>query len=283
MSRCESYWQHCIAVTCRLTRVLCRSMLRGLCSSKMPPYIRAIFPDFIRYGSLPPSTSIFTAELWAILIAIRSLFTLDVVGFVIFTYSRAALSPLEDFNNAHPIVSEIFNWLVLAARREHRISFCWVPAHVSVKGNEETYELAKTGVSHQFTACPVPHRELFLIIRSAVNVVWQERWNANRATSKMGAITARAVSLWSYAHVRGRCREITLACLWTGHTHLTHGFLMSREVEPYCDDCLVPLTVRHLLVECPSLRELLSVEAEMGVFLSLWRWGRRRSPRGMKC
>ncbi|MPC64370.1 hypothetical protein E2C01_058484 [Portunus trituberculatus] len=26
--------------------------------------------------------------------------------------------------------------------------------------------------------------------------------------------------------------------------------------QPYCDDCLVPLTVRHLLVECPSLIEL---------------------------
>ena len=31
---------------------------------------------------------------------------------------------------------------------------------------------------------------------------------------------------------------------------------MSGDYLPYCDDCLVPLTVRHLLVECPSLREL---------------------------
>lgn len=31
---------------------------------------------------------------------------------------------------------------------------------------------------------------------------------------------------------------------------------MSRGVQPYCDDCLVPLTVRHLLVECPSLGDL---------------------------
>lgn len=196
-----------------------------------------------------PFTSIFTAELWAILVAIRSLFTLDVGGFVIFTDSRAALSALEDFNNAHPIVSDIFNGLVLAARRGHRISFCWVPAHVSVKGNEEADELAKTGGSGQVTACPVPHRGLFPTIRSAVNIVRQERWNANRATSKMGAITARTVSPWSYAHVRGHCRETVLARLRTGHTRLTHGFLMSRGVVPYCDNCLVPLTVRHLLIE----------------------------------
>ena len=37
---------------------------------------------------------------------------------------------------------------------------------------------------------------------------------------------------------------------------MTHGFLMAGEHQPFCDDCLVPLTVRHLLVECPSLGDL---------------------------
>ena len=49
---------------------------------------------------------------------------------------------------------------------------------------------------------------------------------------------------------------MALACLQAGHVRLTHGFLISRGVERYCDECLVPLTVRHFLVECPSLREL---------------------------
>ena len=39
--------------------------------------------------------------------------------------------------------------------------------------------------------------------------------------------------------------------------HILHMvFLMNREVQPYCEDCLVPLTVRHLLVECPSYGDL---------------------------
>ena len=69
----------------------------------------AVFPDFTRCGSLPSFTSIFIAELWAILIAIKSLFTLDVGDFEIFSDSRAAMSALEDYNNAHPTVSDIFN------------------------------------------------------------------------------------------------------------------------------------------------------------------------------
>ncbi|MPC86108.1 hypothetical protein E2C01_080924 [Portunus trituberculatus] len=31
---------------------------------------------------------------------------------------------------------------------------------------------------------------------------------------------------------------------------------MTGDPQPYYDDCLVPLTVRHLLVECPSLIDL---------------------------
>ena len=38
-----------------------------------------------------------------------------------------------------------------------------------------------------------------------------------------------------------------------GHTRLTHGYVMSRDYQPCCDDCLVPLTVRHLLIEYPIL------------------------------
>ena len=31
---------------------------------------------------------------------------------------------------------------------------------------------------------------------------------------------------------------------------------MSGDYPPFCTDCLVPQTVKHLLIECPSLMEL---------------------------
>lgn len=46
-----------------------------------------------------------------------------------------------------------------------------------------------------------------------------------------------------------------------------HAFLMSGGRQPYSDDCLVPLTVRHLLVECLSLKTFDSgVEVEVEFF-----------------
>ncbi|MPC78090.1 hypothetical protein E2C01_072565 [Portunus trituberculatus] len=39
-------------------------------------------------------------------------------------------------------------------------------------------------------------------------------------------------------------------------SYLTQRYLLTKDSQPYCDDCLVPLKVRHLLVECPSLTDL---------------------------
>ncbi|MPD06488.1 hypothetical protein E2C01_102302 [Portunus trituberculatus] len=72
----------------------------------------------------------------------------------------------------------------------------------------------------------------------------------------MGKITTSFIPHWSYTHVQDRTAQTLLARLRIGHTYLTQRFVLTRDPQPYCDDCLVPLTVRHLLVECLSLIEL---------------------------
>ncbi|MPC68616.1 hypothetical protein E2C01_062818 [Portunus trituberculatus] len=72
----------------------------------------------------------------------------------------------------------------------------------------------------------------------------------------MGEITTSTIRQWTYSHVRDRRAQTLLARLRIGHTYLTQRYLFTRDPQPYCDDWLVPLTVRHLLVECPSLIEL---------------------------
>ncbi|MPD01422.1 hypothetical protein E2C01_096949 [Portunus trituberculatus] len=72
----------------------------------------------------------------------------------------------------------------------------------------------------------------------------------------MGEITTSSLPLWTYTHVQDRRAQSLLARLRIGHTYLTQRYLLTRNRQPYCDDCLVPLTVRHLLVECSSLTDL---------------------------
>ncbi|MPC99040.1 hypothetical protein E2C01_094434 [Portunus trituberculatus] len=64
-----------------------------------------------------------------------------------------------------------------------------------------------------------------------------------------------------------RLLQTLLARLRIGHTYLTQRYLLTKDRQPYCDDCLVPLTVRHLLgngaVEYHSVSNLYPLEVSM--------------------
>ena len=71
----------------------------------------------------------------------------------------------------------------------------------------------------------------------------------------MKEITSNTQPDWSYQGMP-RKWETVLCRLRIGHTRLTHGFLMTGSNHPDCNDCLVPLTVRHILCECPTFLSL---------------------------
>ena len=50
--------------------------------------------------------------------------------------------------------------------------------------------------------------------------------------------------------------SVLLNRLRTGHTRLTHSFLLSGDDLPECGTCQCPLTVKHILVECADLKDV---------------------------
>ncbi|MPC28638.1 hypothetical protein E2C01_021847 [Portunus trituberculatus] len=72
----------------------------------------------------------------------------------------------------------------------------------------------------------------------------------------MGEITTSVLHDWTYTHIRDRRTQVILVRLRVGHIYVTQRYLLTGDPQPYCDDCLVPLTLRHLLVECLSLIDL---------------------------
>ena len=213
-----------------------------------------ISKDFNKYGALPYCSSIFTAELYAILTALKQIISFNYENIVIFCDSQSVLQSLQVFNTTHPLVIEVLEWIVLAKRRGKDVKFCWVPAHVGISGNERADELAKfAAVALEAKDCPLPNRDLYPSIKAAALHTSQFSWELEEH-NKMKEITT-SVYPWKYYSMERR-RETALCRLRIGHTRLTHGFLMSGDPPPFCEDCLVLLTVKHLLVECPSLGDV---------------------------
>ena len=210
------------------------------------------FPDFTRSGKLPEQASIFTAECYAILVAIKEIIRLPNRRFVIFSDSVSVLQALGQFNSVHPIIIEILEWLYLIENRGKIVKFCWVPAHVGVEGNEKADSLAKQAIDAvAIINISLPVRDMYPTIRSIIEDVWKFYWELENP--KMKEVT-NSTHPWKYINLK-RHHEVLLCRLRIGHTRLTHGFLMSGEPPPVCEDCLVQLSVRHLLIECPSLIE----------------------------
>ena len=214
----------------------------------------AVFPTSTRSRRLPDSASIFTAELKAILIAVAQLCQTRNKYTVIYADSRSALQSVCDTFSLNPIALQVHTWLWMLRDRGRHVSFCWVPSHVGVEGNE----LADRAASAVLDAVPVappgalPYRDYFPSFRQSLFQRWQLTWTAS--FGKLREIKA-SIQPWASSYRRNRREETILARLRIGHSRLTHSYLLLGEPPPHCDDCVVPLTVEHILSECPTFSE----------------------------
>ena len=88
----------------------------------------------------------------AVLMAVKNIFYLDDQRkqYVIYTDSNSVLHSLRKLIPTHPLVQEVQDWLVLLhSRKRTKVSFCWVPAHVDVKGNEKADKASKMATDLQ--------------------------------------------------------------------------------------------------------------------------------------
>lgn len=203
---------------------------------------------------LSPIASAFTAELFAILGAILQLMNTKYNKITIFCDSQSAIKIINKYDTCHPVASLIQSWLIRLASRKKEVRFCWIPSHTGLNGNEEADKLARAATTAIDAPMQIyiPHRDLYPHVRKKLREQWQEEWSAVPMTNKLRSIRD-TLGEWTSSHQRSRRIEIVLSRLRLGHTRLTHCYLMEgRPVPDYCENCLVPLTVVHLLVECPE-------------------------------
>ena len=201
-------------------------------------------------GSLPPQSSIYTAELYAILAAVKMTKGTDHQHFIVYSDSRSALQAIKDLNSPHPVVREIRDWLVYLGTKMKNIVLCWVPAHVGIAGNESADQKAKAAAESPWDAnFPLPHTDMKPSIREALRTKWRQIWRQTTA-NKLREIH-EDLGGWMTTH-SNRQIEVVLTRLKIGHTRLTHGHLMANDPPPVCEECQEPLSVAHVVEKCAA-------------------------------
>ena len=201
----------------------------------------AVFNDKILKRKLPSLCSSFTAEVYATLLAVKEIYYSSSQGqhYIIYCDSSSVLSSFKQVWPTHPLVQEVQDWLVLLhSRKRAKVSFCWVPGHVGIVGNEAADKASRSAAAglQQTSAVSIPHGDFKEIIHSHMLNSWQQRWGSLQDNIKLRGIHPH-IKRWDSSNCPDRRDGVVLTRLRIGHTRLTHGFLMTSGDErqvPFC-------------------------------------------------
>ncbi|XP_067121864.1 uncharacterized protein [Centruroides vittatus] len=205
--------------------------------SKSDDYVGSAFvcQNEIVAEQIAPNSSIFTAELQAIYLALKYINRKGHRCCMIYTDSVSALQALISYEpSSHSIVIKIRKLICHLFARNFSIKFCWVPGHVGIRGNEEADAAAKSARPSQHTMF-IEGGDLKLVVKKRLEERWQNVWNV-QVHNKLHEIKP-VIENWTQKKPYDRRSEVILTRLRIGHTRLTHQYLLKGDDQPVCQYC----------------------------------------------
>ena len=215
-----------------------------------------VCPYETRGYRLRDSCRIFTAEVEAINKALTYVNVSSRKSFIIFSDTMSVLQAIESQKSKSPLVNRVLQTCQEILSNGKFITFCWIPSHRDIRGNEHADRAAKDALSKaQPTHFELPSTDVFIKIQPFVSSLWQKRWD-KEVGNKLHAIIPQIDDMF-YSGCTNRKDDFIINRLRKGHTRLTHSFRMeNRPRPPLCDQCEGDheLTVKHILIECNFLK-----------------------------
>ncbi|XP_072398246.1 uncharacterized protein [Diabrotica undecimpunctata] len=199
-----------------------------------------IIRNIILEYKLPSLSCIHTGELYAIYQALVHINSSNIFNALIITDSLSSINTINQLYTKYPIALLIKKELTTIQNNNYTVQFLWVPSHIGLQGNKEADRTAQQARNSE-TASEV--RDVVLnnlksFIKVKVENLWQNQWDSS--TSK----------LWK-SKIPNRVHQVIVTRLCLGHTRLTHGHIIGHTNPTLCENCNIPLSIKHVLVECP--------------------------------
>jgi len=129
------------------------------------------------------------------------------------------------------------------------ITRIWIPGHTGIRGNELADEAAKAALSSTVSTMKCPASDFIPELNMHYREVWQAEWD-----DKLHSVKPQ-LGYCSVTHLSRR-DAVILRRLRIGHTRVTHKYLLFGDSQPLCDKCQCSLTVKHILLECCSIKHV---------------------------
>lgn len=214
----------------------------------------AVVEGIIFVRRLPNRSSIYSAELTAISLALNYISTSRDRKFIILSDCLSCLQSFQGFNLTNPLLQEVINQFLTLKHKT--VAMAWIPGHVGIPGNEQVDYVAKAALDLPYINSSVPYLDFKGAVRGYTKQLWQDQWDL-ATDNKLHYIKPILGSRALTSH-QSRREEIVLARLRIGHTYLTHSYLLKGEPPPECIACQEPLTVKHILLYCVDFNHIRS-------------------------
>ena len=169
---------------------------------------------------LTDQISVYSAEMMAIIFGLQWVEEVRPDRVVLCVDSLAALQSIQSWNsNRQDLLLETQHSLYRLHRTGIFVRFCWVPAHVGIKGNEGADKNAKIATKmDNIIDIPFGKAEVKAILKKEVMKKWQDRWD-REITGRNYYNIQKNVSAHGVKR-KNRREETVLTRMRIGHTGL---------------------------------------------------------------
>ena len=208
-------------------------------------------PPSILKHRLIDGSSIFSAELQAVVLALKHVYLSKHTDFLILSDSLSALQALLNNKLDHPLLVQIRELHATLLKNGKDIVFIWIPSHCGIRGNSQADFHANQARDGPVDSKTTIYSDFKPSVYKYITKMWQEHWDT-QPSNKLHSIVPNLNECISRCR-KNRREEVVLCRLHIGHSYFTHSYLLKDEEAPFCFACNEPNTLKHILLTCSDL------------------------------
>ena len=201
---------------------------------------------------LSDNTSIYMAEMVAILESLQFVLTKPPMSVVIYSDSLSSVNSKDSGEGSTPIHQEIRYCLYQLWCLGVPVTICWIPSHVGILGNEVADRLAKEALLSRLTSFPILKtvNELNSVLQCDMITQWQAQWECSKKARFYFKIQPTVSENVKYTD-KNKMKQTSITRLRFGKCLLADVLhLLGRQQNDRCEYCHAREDVHHFLMDC---------------------------------